>query len=985
MIKRRYQVWSLLFLLLAMWSKIGEAQDPAYWQLTDEQGLPSRTVYDILQDSMGYIWMGTANGVSRFDGKTVLNISNSGLKDNEILDIEIDAFNHLWFVNLSGQLGCVVSGKVKFYDAELGGRKNIDFKILENFLFVKERKGSDKEKLYISKYEINQKGELVSSYHFKTLFYGFSSLFIFKEDGLLFTARTVEGGRLGLFELRDTSNSIKKLQDVSNRYSRLHHSDALGDLAYEWSENALYAGASNKLRKIYDFEIGNGLNNIDRIDGDYFLMMNKGAMLKVSEAELSKQEVILKNIPCTIFFEDREKNYWIGTTGNGVIVIPTPMLRTYSSKNSMLPNDEIYSLYATNDKLLVGQNGGHLSLIEGGEVISSQQLKTSGRITDLMQDHEAGYWIASDNNLLIADMDFNMIGSIRTSPKKVMQDSKLNIWLAYSNGLSKIKFSGITKAKQRAKLNENEAIIKSRTYAIGEDAQNRIWIGTSQGLYFYTDTLYPFLENGVHYNHSISDIKLADDDALWVSSLGDGVITIENQKISKRYNTSSGLSSNTCNKLFLINDEAWVASNLGLNIVNAASNEVRIVNKTDGLATNNINNVVVAGQDAWLGTSKGLVKFDRSTNTFNSTPPPVHITAVKIWNRDTSINEQLDLEHNQNNLQIEFVGLAFRARGDVTYKYKLDGVDQDWVHTNTELVRYPKIEPGAYAFQVYAINEDGVESEQPAVVVFEISKAWWNAWWFRIGMLLLIAMIVSRILQLRWRRLREKHEREQDFQKKVNELKQQALQTQMNPHFIFNSLNAIQQFVTTNDSEQAMQYLASFARLVRMIFEHSKRKSISFEEEIDFINLYLKLEKLRFKDRVETEIVIDDAIEQEAYQLQLPPLLLQPLIENAFKHGLFHKPGKGKLAILFSKEQNNLVCSITDDGVGRQSAKALNQWKGKEHNSSGIKTATERLAIINARDPNSVAKEDLQVIDLFDENNKASGTQIIVKINCLPK
>ena len=983
MIRTSYQVWGLLFLLLAIGSKHVDAQGPAYWQLTDEQGLPSRTVYDILQDSMGYIWMGTANGLSRFDGKSVLNISSNELKDNEILDVEVDAFDNLWFVNLSGQLGSVVSGKVKLHDIELMDKKNIDFNILGKFLYVKERLNTNKKIQTISRYEISQEGELISSYQFKTTFSSINSHFIFKDEDLLFVGISVESGRNGLHLLSNDSKVIVSKQDLSIPYSRLLHSDAIGDVIYQWERHALYASDRNVLRKIYDFEEGNGLNNIDRIDGDYFLMMDKGVMLKVSESDLSKNELILRNIPCNTFFEDREKNYWIGTTGNGVIVIPTPMLTTYSSENSILPNDEIYTLYADNDKLLVGQNGGHLSLVEEGEVVSSKQLKTSGRITDLLQDHESNYWISSDNNLFIADENLNMVGSVRISPKKVIQDSKSNIWVADNFAVSKINFSAIAKAKRGTKISEKAAIIKSRTYAISEDAQNRIWIGTSQGLYYYSDTIHPFLENEKHYNHSISDIELAEDSVLWVSTLGDGVITIENQKISNHYNLSSGLSSNACNKLFLINDEAWVASNMGLNIINAESNEIRAINKSDGLPINNINDVLVDGEEVWVGTSKGLVNFDKSTNTFNSFSPPIHITKFKVWYRDTIKNEKLNLKYDQNNLQIEFVGLAFRARGNITYKYQLTGVDQDWVYTNTGLVRYPKIEPGAYSFEVYAINEDGVESEIPAVVEFEIAKAWWNTWWFRIGMLLLFAAAIGRVLQLRWRTLREKFEREQDFQTKVNDLKQQALQTQMNPHFIFNSLNAIQQFITTNDSEQAMQYLASFARLVRMIFEHSKRKSISFEEELDFINLYLRLEKLRFKDRVKTEIIIDEAIEQEAYRIQLPPLLLQPLIENAFKHGLFHKPGKGTLTIHFSREQNDLVCGITDDGVGRQSAKILNQWKGKEHKSAGITTAGERLAIINASSPNQPLQKDLQVIDLFDENKKACGTQVIVRIKCL--
>src|SRR5690606_8791202 len=193
-----------------------------------------------------------------------------------------------------------------------------------------------------------------------------------------------------------------------------------------------------------------------------------------------------------------------------------------------------------------------------------------------------------------------------------------------------------------------------------------------------------------------------------------------------------------------------------------------------------------------------------------------------------------------------------------------------------------------------------------------------------------------------------------DFNKRLVEVKSQALQTQMNPHFIFNALNAIQQYLTDFDQEKAMSYLAKFARLIRLILEQSKKKTISLESELELLNLYLMLEKLRFKENVEVYLNLPDDIEKEKSEIYLPPLLIQPIIENAFKHGLFHKEGKGRLDITFSKSGKYLKCTIEDNGVGRAATLEKNKWRKKgEHKSSGLDTTTERLQLLHANDPNA--------------------------------
>jgi LytS/YehU family sensor histidine kinase len=196
----------------------------------------------------------------------------------------------------------------------------------------------------------------------------------------------------------------------------------------------------------------------------------------------------------------------------------------------------------------------------------------------------------------------------------------------------------------------------------------------------------------------------------------------------------------------------------------------------------------------------------------------------------------------------------------------------------------------------------------------------------------------------------------------------------MNPHFIFNSLNAIQHFLTNNDDENATRFLSRFARLIRIVFEYNKKKEITFAEEIEMLETYLSLEKLRFNEKVDIHFKVDEKLELLKEEILLPPLLIQPIIENCFKHGLFHKQDKGNLWISFELYDNRRIkCIIEDDGVGRDRAKELAIWKGK-HTSSGMSATLERVDFWHKK--NNTYISNFFTIEDLTENNIAKGTRV---------
>ena len=338
----------------------------------------------------------------------------------------------------------------------------------------------------------------------------------------------------------------------------------------------------------------------------------------------------------------------------------------------------------------------------------------------------------------------------------------------------------------------------------------------------------------------------------------------------------------------------------------------------------------------------------------------------------------IDLTYDQNSIHLDFIGIGFKAKGDISYQYKMSGVDKNWVTTKSRFARYPNLALGDYLFEVLAINEDQVLSAIPAMVNFSIHPPWWKTWWFRLLAVLVIGGIVSYFVNARMQRQRT----EQEFLDQVNTLKTQALRSQMNPHFIFNALNAIQKFLTTNDREQAMRYLSRFGKLIRLIFEQSQKEKISLEDELEFLNLYLDLEKLRFMEKVSILLSVDPELLDISDEINIPPLLIQPIIENSFKHGFLYKEEAGHLKINFSKNEAYLICTIEDDGIGRKKAAELGQSELKDRPSSGLKIAQGRLHIYESDQVDVADESGVKITDLYQENGEVCGTLVEVKIYC---
>ncbi|MEO7044713.1 MAG: histidine kinase [Ferruginibacter sp.] len=215
-----------------------------------------------------------------------------------------------------------------------------------------------------------------------------------------------------------------------------------------------------------------------------------------------------------------------------------------------------------------------------------------------------------------------------------------------------------------------------------------------------------------------------------------------------------------------------------------------------------------------------------------------------------------------------------------------------------------------------------------------------------------------------------------ELEQKIAETEMTALRAQMNPHFIFNCLNSIKLYTLENDSKTASEYLTKFSQLIRLVLENSRSEKVSLQKELETLNLYIELEAMRFKNKVQYKINVAPHIDQQ--YIEIPPLLLQPYVENAIWHGLMHKEEGGNISIDISQPEEFLLhIEITDDGVGRDIAKENKSKSATRQKSFGLKMTSERLEAINLIYKTNT---EVKIIDLKDTNGNALGTKVIIEI-----
>jgi len=330
-------------------------------------------------------------------------------------------------------------------------------------------------------------------------------------------------------------------------------------------------------------------------------------------------------------------------------------------------------------------------------------------------------------------------------------------------------------------------------------------------------------------------------------------------------------------------------------------------------------------------------------------------------------NNTYHIGYDERHIQIEYEGLSYQE-GSLLFRYQLTGYETDWTETSNQSIQYTTLPSGNYSFEVQTKRKTGFWSNSK-LLHFKVAPPYWQTWWFISGCSLLVLLIVYIIASTRIRVIR----REQQLVIDRLKAEQNALQAQMDPHFVFNILSSVQYLVLESSKDRVITFLNMFSGSLRNTLDQTRKSSIPIKHEIQFLKEYMEMERFRFEDKFDFEILQE--FDNSFLQHTIPPFIIQPFVENAIQHGLKSKKGKGHLVIRFREEGKFYKVVVNDNGVGREAAGRFKNETGPDTKKShGVDIISKRLALYNGR------KDNVFITDLLGENEEALGTEVLLFI-----
>jgi hypothetical protein len=955
-------LWLLYFLMIGSFPENAFSQQYTYVHYEPKDGLAGSTVHGIAQDKDGFIWFATETGLSRFDGVHFKNFTRAdGLPSNEIFALFADSKNRLWICSFKNAICYYYKGKIYNQQNDSTLRQitltSITRSVGENVSGDILIESSDKS------FIISKNNRVTECRH--------------KSSSLFLGADGMQVG--GAFFQRRLSNPA-----IRPEYSLYMNR---GDISFDEQHSnyifsrfdSVFIGTGNGSAP-YFLKLPSGTRGINRINDSIFAVMffNYGGTLLYN---MYSRRFVAHYLPGqTVHYalKDIEGNMWFSTRGSGVFKISNPTFKTcfFDSDNNTLG---VFSVHKMNNRIYVGTEDAQHWILQpfippystGEKWLRPSKATANTAIT-----------INPSERLFIhySSSDFFQLGKPQKHRYKINFAVKT---LFYFNDTVLVSSGAGAYIHRVSDMKELKELYSGRTKCLY--AKDGIYyIGTLNGLYVTSDTgtvidmgkRHPLFKNRIS---SFAEDKYG---VLWIATYEHGIIGYRNGRIIANITQqNSNLSSDICRCLFVSGNYLWAGTEKGLNKIDIHPGNYKVTatfTAADGLSSDIINTVLADSNMIYVGTPRGLTYFDESKVSNHTTFCRVNMTGINVSGKQQPHHSAfLTLPHDHNNIRFEYAGISFLSGGDITYRYRLLGSGGEWQTTKETVLNYPSLPSGKYVLQLMAINKFHNESsllEQP----FEIEEVLWDKTWFRLCIVIALACILWLLIHLQIRKIRKKETEKRNTAQKIAELELEAIKAQINPHFIYNCLNSIQYFNYKKEHESSQEYLDLFASLIRKTMEYSRKTFITLEEETQYLLNYLKLEKLRFKDKLQYTVEVQPGAQNH---WMIPAMLIQPYVENALKHAI---PGtvNGHVAVTFKQhDTHTLKITVDDNGPGLSPSVAtdnrptLGLWLSG--NRAGVYNqlfnSNIQVKIINKKDLHPVMQGTLIEI-LFPINNHTHAT-----------
>lgn len=927
--------------LLSLWAV---AQEPSYFKIGEEE-LAGIHIYDLLQDQDKNYWIATDNGLYLFDHYTFRQLSCDEMSSSSIFNLCENEQGEVFCNNLSGQIFQVsanhelalfyqIPDSLMFHEISVEIDNRNELVVCSGVLFsVSKQKEIEillrPEKSFAGGMYKDEEGGL-----------NFHSTFE-SQMNRLYQGKIEKAEKLDV-GCRPTLVALNGERFIFDRISGQVVSHTLQDKVLNYHANVAGAIYYTDHEKLWVASRKGGVHIFDKHLNQEF-----------------EGKKVLNDFFISSFLKDHEGNYVLGTFGDGIVVVPS--LITQEINMAKINEKATQIEVGKNGTLFIGcQSGKVFQLLEGGglRLLSDRSTKSIEYLELLASRNVLIFDGLPDEPTLSVNLNDYTFSSFQLlALKDIKSASDRKYIVANNSGCFWFDLGGAA-----CELIET---FDGRTNCVAiEEEEGLIYSGSSAGLLIGNEQKSEnFLLDGSPI--ICSNITYHQGKVL-IASKKNGVLVFDNGNLVDEWNSANGFPENEVFHIVPYGEQFVVGTASGIYICDEGGSATQKLGEAIGFVNSKPLDMEIYNHNLYAVFLDGIKIVDLSKLDPPNFQPSVQLTEWTINDTNQSFaNNQL--KPHQNKVTFSLNSKTLKYASELRYYYRLEGVDQSWQSNDFEEnnIEYKSLSPGDYKFHYYAQYEEN--KSDVSVFEFRVETPFYQTIWF-IVLIVLSSVILALLIfyyQISRKQKIDKYKRE------IVESKLTAIQSQMNPHFIFNSLNSIQDLVLNQQGESAYNYISKFAFLVRKVLHYSEIEFIHIEDELKVLMVYLELEQLRFDH--EFEFDIDFNIEED---VEIPPMIIQPFVENAIKHGLLHKEGSKKLNLRFGLAEHLLYCEIEDNGVGREKSKEINERKKRNYESFSTNSIQDRFEILK-----NIHGGDLGVVyeDKY-QDGKAVGTIVKLQI-----
>ncbi len=1026
-----------LILLLCCCS-LAFGQPPRHFRhFTEKDGLSDSRVQAIVRDNQGFVWIGTANGLNRFDGYNFRHYRPNPTHPersvcNELInDLKIDRKGQMWIATSNG-LSCYDPAKQTFRKWINQGRNdgslpnplvwNLHIDPLDRLWLSVDNKGLVCYDAKSDRFTISPWREYVLKALPKLLPDTYLRIYqISKRDDQSFWLQTNHGlfsfdwekdafdyhpAPITVLPIAIALNECPGTTDFGSWYRNLMRYDPC---ARTWTQLCIPAPdvpecIGQHVTEIWPYNDGKII--LTQL-GIYWLPNGTSSVQQIPLFE--HEELEMPRGMVTEAYTDADNGLWIG--GENGLWLAQPFQRNFQYKQlrngAKTDNANCYTrfLELKDGRLLTINFYYHqLLVIHGSETLHTFELPKRAAL--LYRDRSGQIWVGGGNQLFHFDADKLVLTPFPIEAKgwnppengyfqEMAEDSRGNFWFGHFNNGALV-----WQPKQNTWWvpDSTQGFISKHVTSIAADSlRESVYLGTEDfGLFRFEwksgqFELYQHDPNRPRHSlgaYIVFDVCIDPEGVVWAATDPGGVSRFDPKApLGHQFHNiqgMDGLPGNRATSLeFDQRGRLWVGTLSGLACLDLKNGRIRAFTQDDGLPKEFLDQALSPMADGSMlnSTVYGYFRFHPDSLLKEDSKAGIHLTSFKIF--DSEVGDSLfisgmpalELNWKQNYFQFEFATSDILSVPKTEYAYRLKGFDADWRYNgHRHVASYTNVPPGMYVLEI----KSGIEGRWNPTgmqLVIQISPPFWVTWWFRALVVIALCGAVYGVYRLRVGRIRREEALKSDFNQRIARTEMAALRAQMNPHFVFNCLSSINRFILVNQPEEASAYLTKFSRLIRLILDNSRTDTVVLSKELEALKLYIEMEQMRFADRFEYTMEIDPQLQLE--HLEIPPLLIQPYVENAIWHGLMHKRDSCLLTIRLYAKAQRLCIEIEDNGVGRAKAMELKSRSATAQKSHGMKVTSERLDVINRLYGTHATVE---TTDLFDPQGAAAGTRILLQL-----